>query len=192
MTIPLRRAHLKIAQPNIFSRDRDRLVSAARKLSGNIYSCPADALPDILCLLGTHFRQARIPYERLAMLPKVNKARYQESAEVGHHFSLAKELAHLRLHLPLVVSGRLTILQDAEASRYAAVFLMPVGLLLKHPAWQSLASYHAISSRELWELTHDLADRCKVSGAAMASRLEDIGLLTLCRETRQLRRTDAA
>ena len=194
----LRRAHLKIVPPDLFSRDRDRLVSVARNLTGHRYTCPAEALEDILALLGYQLRQIVLPEKVWGeVLPgqKVihecanmgRKLRFPASAPFVRTFTLAHELAHIRLHVHLILAGSLLPHHEDEANRYAEVFLMPVSILERQPEWAEVIRPQNKSSENLWELTQGLASSCRVSRSAMAVRLTHLGILHHDKITRELR-----
>lgn len=194
----LRRAHLSICPPDLFSKDRDRLVSGARNVTGNRYTCPAEALEDVLSLLGYQLRQIVLP-EKIwgEVLPgqKVvhecanmeTKLRHPASAPLVRTFTLAHELAHIRLHVRLILAGQMKPCHEEEANRYAEVFLMPVSILERQPEWAEVVRPRNKSSDFLWELTRGLASCCRVSGSAMAVRLTHLGILHHDKTTRELR-----
>lgn len=196
-----RHCRLAVAPKNLFSADRDKLCAAASVLTGRRYHCPADALLDVLRLLGYRLRKGGLPDKVFAQvcpgLREVTlcsalrwKLRHPEAVEAVTVFSLAHELAHVRLHVPAILAGSVTRFQEEEANRYAGVFLMPSALLQSHPSWSRFGP--DLDSAELWQITKALADSCRVSGQAMAIRLSHLGLLRHCPKTRELRWAYAA
>lgn len=177
-----------------FESDRDALLGAVSPSP-----CPADAVEAILQALEykVAFRPlpekvwaAVDPWERVIwQCSKLKeKLKYPAALSAARTFSLAHELAHVRLHEQLIMDGRLTWREEREADIYAALFLMPAWLIRSQDAFYDLALRVCTGERgpRLWLPVEQLAVSLKVSQQAMGRRLDELGIVKLNRKTREL------
>ena len=171
-----------------YASDCLRLVSAAAHVNSRRYTRPAEALGDVVSLLGFRVASGRIPgyaclepdtrtiwiSDRLSRLLD-NPA----SLESVARFSVAHELGHIRLHSRSL--SRLTIQDERQADQYAAEFLMPAPImaqkingvidqdLLRYLASWFMVSVTAVRVR-LLRLGYQIGKAAFVSGDTPARR----------------------
>ena len=162
---------LSLVAPDSWSADCHRLVSAAASANRFAYSRPAEALGDVVALLGFRVRLGPCdgyasldPSRRTIWLSDKLASLLDSPSAVVHvaRFSVAHELAHLRLHSRFL--SRLTTYHERQSDQYAAEFLIPAAMLSQR-----------ISGQITPELIRRLSAWFMVSQAAMRVRLIRLG-----------------
>lgn len=162
---------LFLVAPDSWVTDCHRLVSAAASANRVSYTRPAEALGDVVALLG--FRVRLGPVDGYGCLePKARTIWLSDrlaslldspsTVEQVARFTVAHELAHLRLHSRFL--SRLTNYHERQAEQYAAEFLIPASMLSQR-----------ISGQITPELIRRLSAWFMVSQAAMRVRLIRLG-----------------
>lgn len=120
-----------------FAKDRQELLARTSATTGRKYFRPLDAVHDLIQHV-FRFRIERRPlpgslefgglelHARTVLVCSnlYRKLTYPATGPGVEAFTLAHELAHLRLHIPHILAGRLTDHQEREADAYAGVFLL--------------------------------------------------------------------
>lgn len=162
---------LQLIAPDSWNADCHRLVSAAASANRVTYTRPAEALGDVVALLG--FRVRLGPVDGYASLDPSRRTIWLSDklaslldspsmTEQVARFTIAHELGHLRLHSRFL--SRLTNYHERQADQYAAEFLIPAAMLSAR-----------ISGQITPELIRRLSAWFMVSQAAMRVRLIRLG-----------------
>lgn len=179
----LKRAHLSLVRTDPFAVDRDQIIRMAMTFTGVAYPRPADAMENILNILGWVIEERPLPGRKdwgLTDLKQMKvwicsrlreKLAYPPAAMGVRTFTLAHELAHIRLHLWFIAQGICTTEHDAEADRYAAEFLMPESLIRRRPEFSEFMN---CEDSDQGRLVVSLANWFRVSKAAMDRRFEQL------------------
>lgn len=166
-----------------YPEDCSRLLTAMQRLHRREYRSPLEAIPDLISFFGFRLGRRMLPPHQWALTDFGKKevwlcselAAKLEIPSVAREveaFSLAHELAHVRLHQHL---DEFNDLHEKEADAYAACFLMPIRLLRLAPAFSRFlrAETQGAMSQEV----SALAQRFGVSRSAMTYRLCSLGVL---------------
>lgn len=156
---------------------------------------PADILEEVIRELGLVITSRRLgrAHGRLdvkagaiiinSLLPSLLDPRADPRAvEV---WTLAHELGHYRLHRAMLQRGERNLDQERQAHAYAACFLLPRREIQASPQFRDLLARRdagTLTDDRRKELARQLADRYRVTPAAVLVRFEE--LLPLQRETR--------
>ena len=195
------RLHLVAAprpcQRERYAEDRNRLLWAAAQKTRNTYARPLDALPDLFRLLGYRLGRKSLGPDRWGQLEHArkivwvcadlaDKLEYRAAVREVEAFTLAHELAHLRLHLRQIIQGRTCRQLELEADEYAGVFLVPRRHLVGVPQFRG-GLMMARTPAEVSTAVTVLARLYGISRQAMLVQLEFLRIVEMDRETRQLR-----
>lgn len=187
---------VKATSRDFYARDRNWMIEGACGALDKQYLRPADALFDIIRLLG--FRQTSEPIDgpdyaatkteskKIVICSHLrDKLTHPEAAEGVALFSLAQQYAHIRLHY---YSGfpQPGPEQIEEAKRYAGVFLVPRHQVFEHPVyWDMIEGGRA--GQCLWEHVGHLAKWFGVTRGHLVRELEFLNIVRLDPESRELR-----
>lgn len=162
---------LQLVAPDEYGADCHRVISAAASANHRRYTRPAEALGDVVALLGFSVRLGPVsgyasldPSRQTIWLSDrlASQLDSPSAVESVARFSVAHEVAHLRLHSRFL--SRLTNHHERQADQYAAEFLVPSSMLASR-----------ISGEVTPELIRRLASWFMVSQSAMRVRLLRLG-----------------
>lgn len=181
---------------DFYARDRNEIINCACGLLGTEYPRPLDALEDVATIMD--FKVLRRPLTGQARSSTVvatrsilicsrlaKKLEHPDSVEGVAAFSLAQEIAHIRLHLfdgvPILSPEHIE-----EARHYAGVFLVPRRQLLAHGAFQDMLAAGRLGWN-LWGYVGELAQFFGVTRGCLVRQLEELGFVVHDREARTLK-----
>ena len=179
-----------------YARSRERLLATASQHTGRTYDRPRDALQDIIRLHGWQMARRPLPGRDWGQLDPSSKTvwvclrirekmDFPQSENEAIAFTMAHELAHLRLHLPTILAGRMAPAHEKEADAWAGVFLLPENQLRARPEFQSLDP--SWPSDRIWEQAGALGKHFGVSASATVRELQALGAVERLSGTRTLR-----
>lgn len=172
-----------------FAKDRQQLLARATAATGRNYFRPLDALQDIVRqLFGFRIERRPLPGDRqfgeielhnrrvILCSNLYRKLTYPATGPGVEAFTLAHELAHLRLHIPHILAGRLGDTQEREANVYAGVFLIPRRQLVELDDFLALRRNDGLSDKQIDACVQRLAVYFGCNRQAMIYELVELGV----------------
>lgn len=161
---------------DFYARDRNKIINAACGLLHKEYARPLDAIEDLLTLMQYKLVRRLMPMNKQAHTSRPDKTVSISACLTGGDYALAlaRELAHIRLHLSK--SETLLPVHHSEADLYARTFLVPRSALAAHPAFQELLSAKH-DGASLTPFVEELADFFGVTPGCLTVELGEMGIL---------------